>query len=116
MNKYYDGITGELLTEEAVIGSNVKTISIGDNNYDIMRTLLYIVNPDNFANNTNMGDNGFMCFYTDEEYERTKAMLKKLGHSFKDETLNNNKVTEKDLAPDVKSPYPSNSSIFNHIL
>lgn len=110
---YIDGITGELLTEEAVIGSNVKTIKLSGDTYELMRSLLYIVNPDNYSNNSSIGEGGFMCFYTDEEYERTTKMLKSFGLKFGDASINNSKNDDNEgYTGDVKSPYPSNTDIF----
>ena len=110
---YIDGITGQLLTEESVVGSNVKTIKLAGDVYELTRTLLYIVNPDNYVDNSSIGQGGFMCFYTDEEYERTTKMLKQFGLSYSDTSINNSKNDDNEgFTGDVKSPYPSNTNIF----
>lgn len=109
---YMDGITGKLLTEEAMIGSNVKTIKLSGDVYDLTRTLLYIVNPDNYVDNSSIGEGGFMCFYTDEEYDRTTKLLKQFGLKYADTSINNSKNDDDEgYTGDVKSPYPSNTNI-----
>lgn len=110
---YIDGVTGQLLTEESIIGSNVKTIKLGGDNYDMMRSLLYMVNPDSYVNNSSIGEGGFMCFYNEDEYDRTTKMLKSFGLSYEEQDINNSKNNNQNSFPkEIPSPYPSNKNIF----
>lgn len=108
--EYIDGITGELITESALLKNNTKNIEIDGDDYQIMRTMLCLSNPYSYANNMS-SEGGIMTFYTDEEYNQTKKIMKKLGLKFKDTSINNAK---NDLNNNIKpqmSPYPSNNGI-----
>lgn len=113
MKNYIDGITGQILKEDSIIGSNVRTIKLKGDNYDMVRALLYIVNPDSYNDNSKIGEGGFMCFYTDEEYDRTTKMLKSFGLNFTDNEINNSSKKDENSYPNGGlSPYPSNKDIF----
>lgn len=111
MSNYFDGVTGQLLTEEAIINSNVKTIKVNGDTYDMLRAMLYMASPDSYVDNSS-GEGGFMCFYDQEEYNRTTELLTKFGMKWHDQAINNSNPKNKDSSTsDTTSPYPSNNGI-----
>lgn len=111
--EHIDGVTGQILTEAALIKNNTKNIIVDGDAYQIMRTLLRIVNNDSYSDNSTISsEGGVMTFYTPEEYEQTTKLMKKIGLKFKDTEINNAaKDPNNDVEKNPKSPYPSNNGI-----
>lgn len=107
-----DGVTGEIITEAALLKNNTKNITIDGDDYHIMRTILCLSNPYSYVDNSTISsEGGIMTFYTDEEYEQTKKIMKKLGLKFKDTTINNAHDDPLNYIPAQPSPYPSNNGV-----
>lgn len=109
MRKLMNIVEGKQLNEEAILASNVKTIQIEANPAGIMQAVLYLVNPDNYQNNSTVGDNGLMSFTNEEEFERTTKILKQFGVKFKEQNVNNADTTFNN-PENTRSPYPGNIS------
>lgn len=109
---YIDGVTGQILTENSLIKNNTKNITVDGDAYQMMRTLLYISNPSSYADNSTVNaEGGIMTFYTDEEYDATTKIMKKLGIKFKDSAINNAKDDKNNNPEVIPSPYPSNKEV-----
>lgn len=108
-----DGVTGQILTEEnALLKGSSKSIVLQGDAYNIMRSLLKIASGQNYVNNSTMNsEGGIMCFYSDEEYEHTKNILRSMGITYDDTPLNNAHKNEHNDLDNTPSPYPSNNGI-----
>lgn len=97
----------DIMEGKANIASNVKTIQLETDPAGIMQVVTYLINPEKYQNNSTVGGNGLLSFYTDEEYNRTIELLKRFGVKFKEQGVNNADQSFNDPVNSV-SPYSGN--------
>lgn len=110
MRQMMDIVEGkEIVQEKAILASNVKTIQVEENPAGIMQAIMHLINPDKYENNSTVGNNGIMSFYTQEEYDETVRVFKRFGIKFKEEGVNN-ADGDYNIPDNTKSPYAGNET------
>lgn len=99
------------LTEAGLIPNKNMMIRIDPNVYKLMKSLLFIVNPDSYVDNNPHGDKAMMVFTDKMSFENTTKKLKQFGIPFEMESKSDFVTDDGELMPqdDINiSPYPGN--------